>query len=196
MTRAAGVVLVLLLGACVFRETPEPRFFRPDASSLDAISDDAPSPSAAPVRIRSVTAIPLLRERMVWRSSSVEYGLYEQWRWSELPESYVERALETAIRRIPGLRLTNDIAAPALRVEVTAFDEVVAPAPVARVELIVSLSDQKQRRILDRSFSAEVPIAGAVPGATAEAMGKALDQAVAEVAGAVSAALRAPRSGG
>jgi ABC-type uncharacterized transport system auxiliary subunit len=196
VTRLAWVAPFLLLGACVFRETPEPRFFRPEASTLDPGSEATPSVAATPLRIRSVTAIPLLRERMVWRSSPVEYGLYEQWRWSELPASYVERALGTALRRTPGLSLTNDLAAPALRIEVTAFDEVVGPAPVARVELIATLSDQKQRRVLDRSFSAEAPIAGAVPAATAEAMGKALDQVVAEVASAVSAALRAPRAGG
>ena len=45
--------------------------------------------------------------------------------------------------------------------------------------------DTNQFRLIDRTFSAEAPIANETPAATAVAMGKALDEAVEAVAGAV-----------
>ena len=183
------LLLAALLAGCVFRDAAEPRFFRPQSSLLAGTGDDAASSAAQPVRLQPVTGTPFLRERIVWRSSDVEYGMYEQRRWSELPASYVERALESALRRTPGIRLTDDFKAPVLRVEVVAFDEVLAPARVASVGLVVSLRDRDRERLLDRSFSAEVPIAGDSAGATAAAMGRALDQVALEVASAVGRTL-------
>jgi len=133
-----------------------------------------------------VHGTPFLRERIVWRASDVEYGLYEQRRWSELPSSYVERALATALRRTPGVALTDDVRAAALRVEVVAFDEVLAPSRTATVSLLVSLRDPKRGHLLDRTFSVDEPIAGETTAATAVAMGKALDAVTGEVARAVA----------
>jgi ABC-type uncharacterized transport system auxiliary subunit len=189
--RAAWLVLVVLAGGCVFRNAAEPRFFRPESAALDAAQHAAPEHAGTPVRLRPVQGSNLLRERIVWRASSVEYGLYEQRRWSELPASFVERALESTLRRTPGIQLTHAPGVATLRVEVVAFDEVLAPAHVAAVSLAVSLGDREHRRLLDRTFSAEEPISSEAPAATATAMGKALDAAVAEVAGAVAEALRA-----
>jgi len=111
--------------------------------------------------------------------------------WSDLPALYVERALTAALRRTPGLRLTDDVQAAALRVEVAAFDEVLSPAHAATVVLVASLRDAGHGRLLDRAFTAAVPIAGADPAAMATAMGTALDQATAAVAAAVAAAVHA-----
>jgi ABC-type uncharacterized transport system auxiliary subunit len=138
-----------------------------------------------------VLGTPFLRERIAWRVSDVEYGLYEQRRWSEVPARYVERALETTLRRTPGVMLTDDIRAPALRVEVVSFDEVLAPARVATVSLVVSVRDAKRGRLLDRAFTAEAPIDGETTAATAVAMGRALDAVVADVAEAVARSLPA-----
>jgi ABC-type uncharacterized transport system auxiliary subunit len=68
---------------------------------------------------------------------------------------------------------------------------VLAPVREATVALDVSLEDA-QRRLLDRSFSTAAPISGDTPAATATAMGRALDEVVAQVASAVAAAVRAP----
>jgi len=78
-----------------------------------------------------------------------------------------------------------------LKVEVVAFDEVLAPAHVASVSLEVSLRDRARARLLDRTFTAETPITGSEPSATATAMGRALDTVVGEVATAVGSAVRA-----
>jgi ABC-type uncharacterized transport system auxiliary subunit len=198
--RIAWLSLYLLAGfvvaGCFFRDAASPRFYRPASSTLDGSTTDAPtsssaSPStAATVRLEPVTSTPFLRERIAWRSSAVEYGLYEQRRWSETPPRYVQRALESALRTTPDLRLTDAFDAPSLRVDVVAFDEVLAPEHVARVSLVVSLRDRSRARIVDRTFSAEAPIAADGGSATATAMGTALDGVVAEVARAVAEALR------
>ena len=188
--RAAWIAVALLAAGCVFRNAPEPRFFRPESAALDAAAAELPGRAGVALRLRPVQGTPLLRERIVWRASSVEYGRYERRRWSELPASYVERALEGALRATPGVRLTDEPGTAVLRVEVVAFDEVLAPARVAAVSLAVELVDAELRRLIDRSFSAEAPIANETPAATAVAMGKALDEAVAAVASAVGERLQ------
>lgn len=184
-----------LLAGCVFRDAAQPRFYRPAASTLDG--DAGADPPAAPpasaataVRLEPVTGTPFLRERIAWRSSTVEYGQYEQQRWSETPPRYVQRALESALHATPGLRLTDASDAPVLRVDVVAFDEVLAPEHVARVTLAVTLRDRTRARLVDRTFTADTPIAGGGGAATATAMGTALDRVVAEVATSVAVATR------
>jgi ABC-type uncharacterized transport system auxiliary subunit len=189
--RAGWLAFLVLLTGCVFRDA-EPRYFRPGSAAIDgAEADPPPAHTGVPIRLRQVRSTPFLRERIVWRASAVEYGFYEEQRWSEPPASYVERALQTALRRTPGIRLTDDLHAAALQIDVVAFDDVLSPARVATVTLIVLLRDGARRRLLDRTFSAEAPITGPQSAATAEAMGRALDQVVAEVAAAVAAAVHA-----
>jgi ABC-type uncharacterized transport system auxiliary subunit len=188
--RSGWIAVALLAAGCVFRNAPDTRFFRPESTALDGSAETPSVGGGVPLRLRPVRGTPLLRERIVWRVSSVEYGLYDQRRWTELPASYVERALEVALRATPGIRLTGEPSAAVLRVEVVAFDEVLVPARVAAVSLAVKLIGTEQLRLIDRTFSAEAPIATETPAATATAMGKALDDAVAAVAVAVGERLQ------
>jgi ABC-type uncharacterized transport system auxiliary subunit len=158
--RLRWLLVPLLLSGCVFRDAAEPRFYRPASSLLDAAAAPPATHAAVAVRLLPVEGTPFLRERIAWRSSDVEYGLYEQRRWSELPASYVQRALANALRDTPGLRLTDDLDAPALRVEVVAFDEDLAPVHQASVALAVSLRDRARRRLIDQTFAATAAIAG------------------------------------
>jgi ABC-type uncharacterized transport system auxiliary subunit len=74
-------------------------------------------------------------------------------------------------------------------VEVLAFDEMLAPAHAATVSLAASLRDGDGGRLLDRTFTADAPIADDDPATMAKAMGRALDEATVAVATAVTAAL-------
>src|SRR5262249_51919645 len=97
MKRLKALLVALALAGCVFRQTDVPRYFRPDSKGLSpepTLQDAAP---ARTIRLRAVRARPLLRERIVWRTST-EYGMYEQRRWSDLPEAYVEQAIASALR--------------------------------------------------------------------------------------------------
>jgi ABC-type uncharacterized transport system auxiliary subunit len=202
MTRSrrllAGAVLALGLAGCLFRAAEPPRFYRPASAALDGADDDgreAATASGAAIRLHAVRSAPFLRERMVWRASPVEYGLYEQRRWFELPSRYVRRALTTTLQDTPGLRLTSELAAARLDVEVLAFEEAFSPAHEAHVVLAAALRQGAETR-LDRTFAAATPITGDDGAAVAEAMGRALDAVAREVAEAAARALAAAAPAG
>ena len=184
---------VVVLGSCLLRTPDSPRFFRPGSVILDATAEDEaapPAPRGIAIRLRGVRSEPFLRERIVWRLSEVEYGLYEQRRWIDLPAHYVERALRARLRATPGLRLTDDLRAVALRVDVLAFDDVLAPTHAANVSVAVALEGPLRGRPFVRTFDARVTIENGDPASMAKAMGQALDDAVAQVAEAVRLSVR------
>jgi ABC-type uncharacterized transport system auxiliary subunit len=179
-----GVVLAALLGlaGCFLPDpAPPPRYFTPGAP--DAPRDRA----AAAVRLGVVESPLHLREAMTWRRSEVEYGFYDQRRWTELPATYVERALArelfpagTSIPTAPDLPLVN--------VEVRAFEEVVEPIHEARVAVAVVLADGRCIR-LRRTFDAARPLDGDEPAAVARGVGEALDEVVRSAGDAIRDAL-------
>jgi len=118
----------------------------------------------------------------------VEYGLYEQRRWFELPSRYVRRALAATLQTTPGLLLGDDPSGARLDVEILAFDEVLSPTHEAHVALAATLRAGTEKR-LDRTFASRFPIATTDGAATAESMGKALDEAVKRIAAATATAL-------
>lgn len=195
MTRLVVFLLAVVTAGCLTRNAAEPRFFRPDSTLLRDTPGDAeaaPPRGVTLIRVRSVEAESFLRERIVWRASAVEYGAYEQRRWRESPASYVDRALQAAFRRTGRIRVTDDYRVPVLRVDVLAFDEVLAPAHTALVDASVMLRDKTGRVLLERTFSATAPIADDDPTTMARAMGHALDTVATEIADAVTVA-SAPR---
>ena len=197
MRRRDGLLVgLLVLGGCLLRTPDPPRFFRPGSAALEAAAEDQADPPAAggiAIRLRGVRSEPFLRERIVWRVSEVEYGLYEQRRWIDLPAHYVEQALGRRLRETPGLRLTNDPQAVALHVDVLAFDDVLAPTHEANVTLAVTLEDRAHGRLLMRTLDARAGIENDDPASMAKAMGQALDDAVAQVADAVRLSVQAHR---
>jgi ABC-type uncharacterized transport system auxiliary subunit len=198
MRRSALALLGLAtLQGCVLRSADPPRFFRPTSAMLEAADADQSGGDGVPIRLRGVRAEPFLRDRIVWRVSDAEYGSYEQRRWLDLPAHYVDRALAARLRTTPGLRLTDDLAARALHVDVVAFDDVLSPQHEADVALAVSLEDRTGAVLFRRTFAARVAVASDDPVALAKAMGAALDQAVAQVADGVrESALRRPDASG
>jgi ABC-type uncharacterized transport system auxiliary subunit len=189
MMRPGALLAFLALAGCVFRPSDAPRYFRPDSQAL---SPDPPPGDGAPagtIRFRAVRARPLLRERIVWRTPT-EYGMYEQRRWSELPEAFVERAIASALKREAHVDLTDDARAPTLSANVAAFDEVIAPTHVANVAVDASLTAADGRRLFERRFSAEEAIGHDDPRSLVRAMGVALDDVSAEVARAVAETLK------
>jgi ABC-type uncharacterized transport system auxiliary subunit len=190
--RAWLLPALVMLGGCLFRTADAPRFFRPGSALLDvAASDEAnhPATRGTAIRLRAIRSEPFLRERIVWRVSEVEYGLYEQRRWIDLPVHYVEQALRARLRATPGLRLTDDPRAAELHVLVVAFDDVLAPAHAANVALALALDDPARGHLLERTISAQSPIGDGEPGSMAKAMGQALDDAVAQAVDAVRASV-------
>jgi len=194
MSRAL-VLACLVLAGCLTRDAGAPRFYHPDAAMLDAPADAPPDgPPRTSVRLRPVHEAGFLRERMVWRTSEVEYGRYEQRRWNELPAQYVERAMANSLQSSASLALTDDLAAASLGLDLLAFEEIVGEPHVARVMVRASLRSAKGRTVMDRQFSVDEPITDDGGDGVARAMGKALDTITAQVTNEVAARL-APRAG-
>ena len=175
------VALVLLAGCLLPDPPPSPRYFTPVAPDGDS--------ARAPVAVRmGFVRSPLhLREAITWRRSEVEYGFYEQRRWTELPSAYVERALarELFASDEPIATAPN---APLVAAELRAFEEVLSPVHEARVALAVELADGPCTR-LRRTFAAAHPLDGDDPGAVAHGIGEALDEVVRATGDAIRSAL-------
>jgi ABC-type uncharacterized transport system auxiliary subunit len=177
------VVAVVLLAGCLLPTPPAPpRYFAPILPPSNA--DGAP----AAVDLASVRAPLHLREQIAWRRSDVEYGFYEQRRWTELPSTYVERALSRELFGGGEPLLATGSNLPVLRVEVRAFEEVLAPAHEARVAIALELVDGGCVR-LRRVVAASRPLDGDDPLAVVHGLGDALDDVAHAAGGAVRDAL-------
>lgn len=194
MRRLLGAVCAIALSACALVRNPDaPRFFDPETPAREPASDGPLAASRipeVPLRLSAVRSSSYRRDRIVWRASDVELGLYEERRWTDLPSHYVERALARELYDRLGLKRAGKRPPATLETDVLAFDDVVAPTREAYVALRVSLVDDHQRILLAREFAARSPIADRDPASMARAMGVALDDCVAQVGTAVETALR------
>jgi hypothetical protein len=185
--KAVGLLVVVAFSGCFLPSPPEPpRFFSPSAPAEPR--PPAARPAASGARLAIVRSPLHLREQMTWRRSGVEYGFYEQRRWAELPGTYVERALARelfAVQRIPNAGGPD---APVVTAELTAFEEVLAPAHEARVALVVTVADSHCVR-LRRNLAASSPLDDDDPVAVARGIGAALDEVVQAAGEAVRQAL-------
>lgn len=201
-----GLALCILLGAtgCAFMSKGEalsPRYFSPALEPARAPAENVPSDSAAPSE--AVTAPPELRvgriepaahleERIAYRLSESELGYYDDRLWTEPPEQFVRRALESELFETRAFRRVVAGVAPTLDVELLSFEELRQGSPRARLSLLITLRDERHA-LLERTISVEVPL---VPGpegdegrALAAAMSSALARATKEIAQRVSAEL-------
>src|SRR5215468_9834405 len=194
MRRLLGAGFVVALSACaLFRSPDAPRFFDPEPAArarASAESAGATTPVKVPVRLGPVRSSSYRRDRIVWRASEVEVGLYEDRRWTDLPSHYVERALERELYERRGISRAGAQPAVTLLADVVAFDDVVAPTREAYVAIFVTVVAPDQRQLLAREFTARSPIADGDPASLARAMGVALDDCVDQVVSAVEAVLR------
>src|SRR5262245_16998723 len=193
MRRLLGVACAVALSACaLFRHSDAPRFFDPETPAHEPAPDGPLAASRipeVPVRLGAVRSSSYRRDRMVWRASDVELGLYEDRRWTDLPSHYVERALARELYERRGISRSGARPAVTLLADVVAFDDVVAPSREAYVAIFVSLVAADQRTLLVREFTARSPVADGDPASVARAMGIALDECVSQIVSAVEAVL-------
>lgn len=186
-------MLVLVTGcALASRSTPvEIRYFSPiPAASTKQTSpplhaSTAPEPRDLPrVRIGSVTPSDHLREDIARRTSPFELELYSTRRWTEAPETYVQRALSEALFDDRELAEAVSGAAVTLDVDVLAFEEVVAPRSGGRVELKYRLVDERSV-LASGVITVERPASGPGFVPIVAAIGNALDEATSQLADVV-----------
>lgn len=206
---SAGLVLFFLLGAtgCAFMSKGEalsPRYFSPAleparAPSAAAPSEAAPSeavpestPAPPELRVGRIEPAAHLEERIAYRVSESELGYYDDRLWTEPPEQFVRRALESELFETHAFRRVVAGVAPTLDVEVVSFEELRPGSPRARLSLLITLRDERHA-LLERTITIDVPLARGPEGeegpALAAAMSTALARATKEIAQRVSAEL-------
>jgi cholesterol transport system auxiliary component len=172
-----------------------PRYFSPERPG-DVVGPGQRAPGLpAELRLGRVTSASHLDERLVYRASDYELGYYQERRWTEAPEEYLERRLSRALFEERGLRRVVGGAAATLEVELVAFEEIRAPKRLARVQVIVRLSDQRLVR-WEETLTVDRPLAAASTGdgadAAVEGLGSALREIVERIADRVVSELAAP----
>jgi ABC-type uncharacterized transport system auxiliary subunit len=183
----------ILLTGCLFPAPPEaPRFYAPGNATAGT---EAPTAQPIVARLAPVRSPVHLREAVTWRRSEVEYGFYEQRRWTELPAAYVERALVHELFAVTRAPVAVDAAAPLVSVEVVAFEDVLAPEHEARVAVAVTVVDGRCVR-LRQTFGAARRLDDDDGATLARGIGEALDEVVAAAGSAIRSAVVAHRGCG
>jgi ABC-type uncharacterized transport system auxiliary subunit len=195
MTARWIAVAALALAGCALSSKAKPLEFHYFSAESPAAAAPAAHPAARDalrLRLGPVAAADYLRYRIVHRDSAWSVDPYETLRWAEPPREYVRRALIRALFDSGALAQVVGGAAPTLDVEVTAFEEVVRPGGRAgRVQLTYRLHDD-QVVIARGTVTAERPARGSGMAAVVAAIGAAMDEVSAELAGRVVPRLRAP----
>jgi len=185
-TRLLALTLVTLLSGCLGSSAPHSRYFSPLL--------DLPRPQPASgtlLRYRGLNAPPQLKDRIVWRLSDVEVGVYDLRRWLAEPPEMVSTELTRELYQGRGLRRSTAGSAPTLEVDLELFEEELAPGHQVRIQLSALLVNREQEALLEKSYRVERAIAGVEPEDMARAMGQALRELVVQVADDVVAALEA-----
>ena len=165
-----------------------PEVVRPRLTGADAAPSTAPAAvaphEAVEVRLGRVSSGPNLRERIAYRDAAYELGYYDDWRWTERPETFVRRELGRSLFESHGYRRVLGGAAPTLEVEVIAFDDVrLSTGRAARVQLKVILFEDSGV-VFEDTITIDRPVTEAKPKIedVVAAMAVALDQASEQVA--------------
>ncbi len=203
MSRRLYLLAALLASTagCALRTQSDPvvpRYFTPE------VPETAPSPSAAvraglSVRIGRVGGGSYLKERIAYRDSDHEFGFYEDRRWTERPEVYLQRALERSLFESRAVKRALSPSAPTLTVDLIEFEEVRGASP--RVRLAVSYALHDERTVFcERSFAVERPLAPGPAASQADrvaaGLGDALKDAVTRIVDAVITELSAKSGDG
>ena len=185
--RMFAFALALSLSGCLGGSAPHSRYFAPLVELPPA------QPAGEPLlRDRGLNAPPHLKDRIVWRLSDVEVGVYDLRRWLAAPPQMVSTALTRELFQGRGLRRTMAGSAPALEVELELFEEELAPGHLARIQLSALLVNREQEALLDKTYRVERAIADEEPESMARAMGQALAELSGQVADDVLQAMAQP----
>jgi cholesterol transport system auxiliary component len=158
-----------------------PRYFSPEIPDTAA---SAGVPTGLSVRVGRVGGGSYLKERIAYRDSDHEFGFYDDRRWTERPEVYLERALDRSLFESHGLKRALSPSAPTLTVELVEFEEVRGAEPRARLRVSYALQDDTTV-FFERWFAIERPLLAGTGGSQADrlaaGLGVALRDAVARI---------------
>ncbi len=164
-----------------------PEVVRPRLTAADAAPSAVTPDQPVEVRLGRVSSGPNLRERIAFRDAAYELGYYDDWRWTERPETFVRRELGRSLFESHGFRRSLGGTAPTLEIEVVAFDDLRLPSGrAARVQLKVILFEDtgvvfEDTVTVDRPVTADKPKIEDVVAAMASALDMASEQVAVRV---------------
>lgn len=195
--RFACVVGLALVAGCALLTKSEPvvpRYFSPESVEPAGLRA---TETGLELRLGRVNSDAYIKDRIVHRDSDFEIGYYDDRVWTDKPEAYVRRALARALFDERGVTQRLSGVGATLDVDIVAFEEVRAPAHVARIKLVYAIYDDRVVR-LSRSLVVERPIRpskGDAADEMVQAISAALVAAVDAVADAAASELRSEEAG-
>jgi cholesterol transport system auxiliary component len=154
--------LVAFTTSCALLTKSEPvvpRYFSPELPETAVAPVGANVAPGLSLRLGNVGGASYLKERIAYRDSEHEFGFYEDQRWTERPELYLQRALERTLFEERGVKRDLSVSAPTLTVELIEFEEVRGSTPRVRLRFSYALHDE-HTVFRERSFAIERPLPG------------------------------------
>jgi ABC-type uncharacterized transport system auxiliary subunit len=174
-----------LSNACALTSRSEPmqiRYFSADRVASSHTPVAIARGPAVSLRLDRVRSSSHLGEAIAYRTGIHELGYYDEERWTERPEAFLERGLERALFQDQGVTRVVGGISETLSVELVSFEEVRGDRPVARVEVGLTLHDERSSQ-LEQTIVVERPIgphgtdrAASAVSALSEAMSEAIDR--------------------
>lgn len=191
-----SIAAALLSSACALTSRSEPlqvRYFSADMSAPAKLAQtQGPRGPMVALRLDRVRSSAHLGEAIAYRTGVHELGYYDQERWTERPEAFLERGLERALFQEQGVTRVVGGISETLSVELVSFEEVRGSKPVARVEVGLTLHDEHASQ-LEQTIRVERPIEGDAGDEAARAvaaLSDAMSEAVERIAQTVTGRLR------
>ena len=180
MTRVRQSPLVLIVAlACLVG--PACRLRRPDVSPVrviepqlvESVRHETTAPNALPIRLLDPHSRGHIGHRLIRQLPGGELTEDPVWRWSSMPDRYLETALRLELETRPDLRLVDSGNALVLAVTLLTWQVEAADSPrlVGAIELTVTEADRiVHTHIVRRSE----PVSAEMPGDLAAAAGRLL----------------------
>lgn len=165
-------------------------------AAVSAAVPGADQPAAAKVLLRlgRVSAGAHLGKKIVYRTSSVEVGIYDERRWTERPEEYLRRALSSSLFDERGLTQSLAGASATLDLELLAFEEIrTGEQRSGRVQIRFSLHDEREVLLSD-VVTIDKNASSAEPEVLVRAISAALGEASTQIADRVASRLAEART--
>jgi ABC-type uncharacterized transport system auxiliary subunit len=185
--RSPLLVLVLLCASsCALTNKADPlnlRYFAPFGPELENGADQPAAGTAEPtvVRIDRVDAAAHLTEAVAYRKSETEVAYYEDLRWTETPNVYLERAVGQALFGDGTLRRGLNAGTYSVEAVLEAFEELKYEQP--RVRMVTRVWVANDSVVLrERRFSIEQAIAKDASRPAQAAVAVAFTRAIARTA--------------
>jgi cholesterol transport system auxiliary component len=181
---AMASALLLFLPSCALLTKADPvvpRYFSPESP---APGRTTPPATATLLRLGRIGGSSYLKERIVYRSSAHELAFYDDRRWTERPEVYLERGLESAFFELRGVHRALTDRAPTLTADLVEFEEVHGTAPGVHLRVSFALHDERTvydegSVAVDRALAPGEP--KTQPERVATAFGEALHDVVTQI---------------